>query len=101
MKKVLLVDNGLLRESLKFDALDTAEKITGKSYKDDSSTSFLGMALMHQNNAIKNRVLKLNDDTTFSATVVHYLSVLKDEGFTIVAGIPFLGTGWNDDPTTS
>lgn len=48
---------------LKYDPLLEAEKITGKSYKEDKATSFLGMRLASAKNIAKNQALKELGDT--------------------------------------
>ncbi len=51
--------------SLAVDPLAMAERITGKSYKDDESTSGLGMLLSLQHNRNKRDLLEFMGDTHY------------------------------------
>lgn len=83
------MENDDLKKSLRFDSLSEAEKITGKSYKEDESTVRLGMALMLENNKIKNALLEESGDTKFTNSVEDYLSIAKSIGFEVVLIEPF------------
>lgn len=57
-----------IEELLDFDALDSAEKVTGKSYKEDEGTSNLGLFLqISKSRILKDRLERMND-THFSMT---------------------------------
>ena len=103
MKK--LFEKTITRELLHFDALGQAEKISGKSYKEDKYTGILGMLLMMDNREDKNKLLDLNDDTKLSNDLDNYLRIVKDEGFEIIYKEDFLSNHndkeslfimWND-----
>jgi len=104
MKQPLL-EKTILRELLKYDALAEAEKISGKSYKEDDGVSFLAMALMRENNETKGELLDLNDDTKLNNKLDKYLRITKEEGFEIVLKEDFVYEGqsdalyvlWNDE----
>ena len=70
-----------LDKVLRFDALDTAEKLTGKSCKEDEDTELFGMAMFLENNNNKDKLLQQNDDTTFSNSVENYVRIIEDMGF--------------------
>lgn len=89
MKKQLL-EKTIVRNLLRYDALDSAEKITGKSYKEDKMTSSLGMLMMMENNQNKNEFLDLNDDTKLCNKLDNYLRICKEEGFEIILKEDFL-----------
>lgn len=74
----------LNEEMLKFDPLQTAEDMTGKSYKEDEITSNLGMALAMLGNAQKQQILEEQNDTHYGCTYQRLLSVANDIGFEIV-----------------
>lgn len=87
------------------DSLAQAEKLTGKSYKEDGETMRLGMAKHILNTERAERVLKENNDTTFSCTLSTYLKVVKDIGFKELLVEPFekdnckrhMYVMWHDD----
>lgn len=81
-----------LKEALEFDALDTAEKITGNSYKIDKSTESLGFGLMLANNQRKEVLLKEQGDSGFSNTVVDYVRIIESIGFVELLKLPFVNT---------
>lgn len=66
---------------LNFDPLDTAEKVTGKSYKDDRDTSLLGLALFTEHNSRKKKLLSESCDTYHGQTLSKYLEVVLSLGF--------------------
>jgi hypothetical protein len=68
-------------ELLNFDALDTAEKITGKSYKTDKDTELLGLALLMGHKEEKKSRLAESCDTYFSQSLENYLSIVNELGF--------------------
>lgn len=68
-------------QALEFDALSTAEKITGESYKEDESTSMLGLLLNFQHNKKKDKILQDKHDTVYSMQREDYIDVVEDIGF--------------------
>lgn len=79
----------ILQKSLNFDALDVAEKITGKSYKDDKLTSYLGFNLMLENSKLRGKLLENKNDVYFGCGLEYYLEVLKLNSFKEVLNIKF------------
>lgn len=63
------------------DSLSNAEKVTGKSYKDDKNTSNLGFILSIHDNMIKEKALKDIGDTTFSMDWLAYCEMIESFGF--------------------
>jgi hypothetical protein len=76
---------------LKFDALSEAEKLTGKSYKEDQETAALGMLLMMENNKAKEQNLRAERDTYFNQSLATYLDIMREIGFNIGVADPFQG----------
>lgn len=66
---------------LKFDAFDTAEKITGKSHKADKETELLGLALHIGHSEDKKARLKESCDTYYGQTLENYLHIVYELGF--------------------
>lgn len=71
---------------LKFDPLVHAETLTGKSYKDDESTSALGFALHLEHTQRKRDELSLRDDTHYGSPFWNTLRIFNDLGFEAVHG---------------
>lgn len=94
-----------LDELLRFDSLDRAEKITGKSYKEDEGTTLVGILLMQENTRAKESILKAQDDSTFSNELGRYKRIIAEEGFKNVLEVDFQGYDclekffvyWHDD----
>lgn len=82
-----------ISEALQFDGLLAAEKLTGRSYKEDDATSWLGMGLMMQNNDHKERLLRENRDSFFRMTFAELLALYADLGFEEVYREWFTGSG--------
>ena len=76
--------------ALNFDALDFAEKLTNKSYKEDDLTSSLGLGLFLKNNSKKKKLLEDSGDTTFSNKISDYIRVIESMGFELILKDPFL-----------
>jgi hypothetical protein len=74
-------DDATVADILKVDSLAVAEKITGKSYKEDEDTSKLGLALHLRNGQAKEAILKGTGDTWFSMTTEEYIGVIESFGF--------------------
>ena len=89
-------DMELTDKLLHFDSLSEAEKITGKSYKEDSDTTWMGMALLQQNNKIKHEILESQDDVCWGCKIDNYIRILTDLGFVKISEESFNGTGWDD-----
>lgn len=81
-----------INELRKFDGLQEAENITGKSYKEDDSVVWLGMALSMQNNQEKEKYYNAVDDTLFSNTVKDYLRKTATAGFELIYQEDFVYT---------
>lgn len=90
-----------LRTALKFDAIDTAERLTGQSSHSDEATVGLGLALHVRASARRQRLLENTGDTTFSNTVDRYVRVIKSLGFEQVLDFPFVGRSWGDESPPS
>jgi len=82
-------------ESLKYDGLQEAENITGKSYKEDKATESLGFINHIANSQRKAKLLSSVDDTVFSETEEEYLRKVTDFGFKSLLVDPFI----NEDGT--
>jgi hypothetical protein len=76
-------------QALHFDPLASAEKISGKSYKEDEQTGFLGMALAMGNNMAKDKMLQSQDDVSYSSSLRDYCRILKELGFKLILTEPF------------
>jgi hypothetical protein len=79
---------------LRFDALAAAEVATGKSYKDDAATGVLGLLGHMAACEAREKALLDADVTVLSNEVARYERILLAEGFSLVHGEPFLGTGY-------
>ena len=100
MENEIKITNDELKNILSFDALSEAEKITGKSYKDDKDTESLGLFMHITANKMKHDVLSSIDDTCFSETESEYLRKVTDFGFKLIKMITFKGKGWSDEKVT-
>jgi hypothetical protein len=85
------VPDALISEILAVDALDLAEKITGKSCKDDKDTVALGFLMHVSATRHKQELLKEADDTCLSNETVNYLRIVQEEGFIRVLHENFMG----------
>lgn len=83
---------------LSFDALNEAEKITGKSYQEDRETSALGFGLHMMQNEIKESALRAARDSHFRMNLAETLALYADMGFTEVLCDEFVGTTYGDEP---
>jgi hypothetical protein len=70
-----------LRKVLDVDPLLEAEKITGKSYKNDQRTEMLGFAIMQRHSQQKNEILRGVDDTLLTNDLDRYVRIIEDMGF--------------------
>lgn len=82
-------DKQTLDEALSFDALATAEKVTGKSYKDDQHTAQVGMGLFMAHNEAKQDLLVANDDTHYGIDYGEADRIITSLGFRDVLVVPF------------
>jgi hypothetical protein len=66
---------------LKFDGIDIAERITGKTCNNDEATEALGVALSIEHNHHKNEQLKKINDTYMGISFDDFLIIAKNLGF--------------------
>lgn len=71
-----------IEELLSVDPLALAERLTGKSYKADDTTSNLGLALALHLNERKAAALKVRGDTSFETPFLATLQIAHELGFT-------------------
>jgi hypothetical protein len=71
----------LISAMLKFDPLDKAEQITGKSYKESKATEALGFLFMQNHSAAKHNLLSRRGDTTFTMDFDSYVKLVESQGF--------------------
>jgi hypothetical protein len=77
-------------EALGYDAIAEAEKLTGKSYKEDSAVAFLGLALTKIQREKTSAELFLNRDTDcFNQSWSEFCDVIEEIGFELVLSDPF------------
>jgi len=82
---------------LKTDALADAERITGKSYKDDEETMRLGFGLHLVLGAAKEAAAKAARDSYFSMNLAETLALYADMGFTEVLCDEFGGISYGTE----
>jgi hypothetical protein len=70
-----------IKDLMKIDPLLEAERITGKSYKEDEETSRLGLAISMEMNHKLNKLLEESRDTTFCMDYEPYLEAVERLGF--------------------
>lgn len=80
----------IILDLMKQDPLSDAEKITGKSYKEDEGTEAIGMLLHLEKNAALTALLKQAGDTTWGMSVLEYIEVITKFGFQQVYIEPFV-----------
>ena len=68
-------------EAMRFDPLAEAERITGKSYKEDKDTEALGLQLHFAHVQNKRRVMENAGDTDFSCSMIKFDHILRSNGF--------------------
>jgi hypothetical protein len=73
---------------LSFDGLRAAEKVSGKTYKEDEPTAMLGMFMSIDNNKKLAEQLKARSDTHFGVKYPWFLKRLAEEGFEEAAKYP-------------
>lgn len=78
------IPDDLMEQVLKTDPLSIAERVTGKSYKDDEATSILGLLMDTAHNRIKQSMLKNSDDTYRSMPLKGFARIVRSLGFQVV-----------------
>ena len=73
-----------VRDTLRFDPLQEAEDLTGKSYKESKETESLGFALNLFANAEKKLMLKSRKDSYFGIPLNEYEAIVREIGFELV-----------------
>lgn len=81
-----------IKDALSFDAFSAAEEITGKSYKTDTDTETLGVALHMMHGQSKKELLRAAGDTYWAMPLPEWLAVVKDMGFKEIFSMPIPGT---------
>lgn len=81
--------NQEIEKELNFDSLVKAEKLTGKSYKENDATGWLGMALQMEHSIKMNKLMDETNDTKFSETEEDYFKKVTDFGFKSLVILPF------------
>jgi len=74
-----------LNELLRFDPLQEAEIMTGRSYKHDEATSSLGLLLAIDVNSKKKELLKANSDSYYGMGIAEFVILMDSMGFKSVA----------------
>lgn len=77
-------DESYMHDLLTFDPLSTAEKATGKSYKEDRDTSGLGFSMHIMHNKLKQEELVSRGDTYYGMPFEDALEIFENMGFEIV-----------------
>lgn len=90
------IAKAIAKKLINTDSLAEAEKITGKSYKEDETTNFIGLALQIEKNNKLKEILNSLDDTTFSNTESDYIRKITNFGFESALELPFI----NDNDIT-
>jgi len=81
---------GKIDELINYDSLAEAEKITNKSYKEDDTTGWIGLALMQEKAVELNKIMDETGDTKFSETEEGYLKKVESFGFKSILVLPFI-----------
>ena len=84
------MNNTELLEVLHTDPLLSAEKLTGKSYKEDEGTQWLGFGIMQEKRKIVDRELTERGDTVFQNYLDRYQRIITEYGFELALEIPFI-----------
>lgn len=85
------MSSNLVREVLSYDALQEAETVTGKSYKNDEGTAALGLFLHVEHAEKKAAILRSMGDSLLSNTVEDYQRILEATGLEKALEMPFAG----------
>lgn len=78
-----------IKKALAFDSLQEAENMTGKSYKEDDATGWLGMILHMEHSSKMNKLMEETNDTKFNETEQDYFKKVSDFGFKSLVILPF------------
>ena len=78
-------------DTLSIDPLAEAEKMTGKSYKEDRDTESLGLLLHVGHTKRKNEILQEAGDTHWGVTPSQVIAMLLKDGFNLLLTLPFEG----------
>lgn len=81
-----------IESELKFDGLSEAEKLTGRSYKEDKLTESIGFLNHIQHVTRMKNLMTAVDDTMFSETESEYHRKVVEFGFKTLVKIPFFST---------
>lgn len=84
-----LPPSDLIGDSLSYDPLAEAERITGSSYKDDESTAFLGMMLAMEHSRSKSEIMRATNDTCHNNTLEETVSIIEGMGFQLMLSDSF------------
>lgn len=84
-------NDDILKEALRFDALDFAKRVTGERVDERGQAFSLGFVLMQQNAAVKESLLTERGDTTFTNMLDRYISIVEAYGFQLVLEDSFTG----------
>jgi hypothetical protein len=87
-----------LDDLLRTDPLADAERLTGKSYKDDESTMALGFLMHLGHSERKAAALQQADDSWFSMDLAATLALYDRLGFKEVLCDEFTGRSYGDEP---
>lgn len=74
-------DEDIVGRALKTDPLHAAEKVTGKSYKEDKATEALGFLMHMEHVEAKRKILSEAGDTHYSMSYADYVKVITRLGF--------------------
>ena len=78
-----------VRETLRVDAFGDAERVTGKSYKEDKATESLGVALHIRKNMAAKQMLESNGDAWFGCPLSVHERILGELGAERLLRLPF------------
>jgi hypothetical protein len=85
-----------IKKEQNFDSLSEAEKITGKSYKEDETTSWLGLAMHLDHVKRMESLMNSTNDTKFSEKTENYISKVTEFGFEEVYRESFIDIKWDN-----
>lgn len=89
------MSNTLVQDILRYDALQEAEAVTGKSYKDDKGTAALGLFLHVEHAEKKAAILRSMGDSLLRNTLKDYQQILQAIGLEKALEMPFAGRVYN------
>jgi hypothetical protein len=91
-----LAGDPIITKLLSVDPIAEAEKLTGKSCKNNGNTMELGMYLQLAHSDEKKTALHFADDTTMSNDLERYLRIVYEEGFEKLLEVPFVNHYYPD-----